>query len=94
MLTKSTPVVMATIVLIIVRSLVLSVEGGWERLRSDGVGKLEMGNPPDPGPFSVSEPPQYPLSLPQALWTSGKHLAAEGWHPIPWLPSVRGSMLV
>lgn len=31
MLTKSTPVVMATVALIIVRSLVLSVEGGWER---------------------------------------------------------------
>lgn len=53
MLTKSTPVVMATIVLIIVQSLVLSVEGGWERLRSDGVGKLEMGNPPDPVPPSL-----------------------------------------
>lgn len=53
MLTKSTPVVMATIVLIIVQSLVLSVEGGWERLRSDGVGKLEMGNPPDLVPLSL-----------------------------------------
>lgn len=31
MLTKSTPVVMATVALIIVRSLVLPVEGGWER---------------------------------------------------------------
>lgn len=66
MLTKSTPVVMATIVLIIVQSLVLSVEGGWERLRCDEVGKLEMGNPPDPVPLSVSEPPPYLLSLPQA----------------------------
>lgn len=51
MLTKSTPVVMATTALIIVCSPVSRLrEGGWERDEGGGVVRLEPRNPPGSAP--------------------------------------------
>lgn len=70
MLTKSTPVVMATTALIIiVCSLVPGLqEGGWKRDENGGVVRLELRNPPGPAlPMLASRGPH--VSPPCCPWT-------------------------
>ena len=77
MLTKSTPVVMATTALIIVCSLVPGLqEEGCKRDENGGVVRLELRNPPGPAlPMPASRGPR--ASPPCCPWTpllwSGSH---------------------
>lgn len=100
MLTKSTPVVMATTALIIVCSPVLSGKGAGREMRGDGVGvKLEPGNPTRPCPPLLMQLPEGPCALPPAPpgptprcpGPLAVTLEPQVWHPIASVPRIKST---